>query len=154
LGLPAQSSAADSTRAVLQALRAGHPYSRWLAILDNADDIKAIEGLIPDGPGHVLITSTNAEWGETAYTVDVDVFKRHESIQHLTERARTISEAEANRIAEALGDLPVAVAAAGAWLAETGTSVDEYLRQIDLHGPRALVPGSGSDPRVEATWDL
>ena len=59
---------------------------------------------------------------------------------------------EADRIAEPLGDLPIAVAAAGAWLAETGTTVDEYLRQIEQHGPR--VPGPRPPVRVEATWDL
>ena len=58
----------------------------------------------------------------------------------------SLTEEEADRIADALGDLAVAVAAAGAYLADTGTPVDAYLEQIERHGSMALP--------VEATWDL
>ncbi len=61
--------------------------------------------------------------------------------------------ADAGRIAELLGDLPIAVAAAGAWLADTGNSVDEYLRQIARLGPRILREPM-SNLSVEATWNL
>jgi tetratricopeptide (TPR) repeat protein len=65
-----------------------------------------------------------------------------------------MSDVDADRIAKAVGDLPIAVAAAGAWLAATGEAVDGYLEQIAEHGPRVLVTASDSDRRVEATWDL
>ena len=53
-------------------------------------------------------------------------------------------------MAQALGDLPIAVAAAGAWLAETGTPVTEYLHAIER-------PSAGTrsvQAAWEAGWDL
>ncbi|MGC5017729.1 FxSxx-COOH system tetratricopeptide repeat protein [Micromonospora sp. DT47] len=136
----------DTVRSVLQALGRGEPYERWLVVFDNAEELDQIEQFLPQGPGHVLLTSRNRAWGDRANPIQVDVFDRTESVAHLAQRVPAISAEEADRVAEALGDLPIAVAAAGAWLADTGTSVADYLRQIERHGPSAL--------SVEATWDL
>ena len=155
LQLPAHPNPADTTRAVLQALGRGEPYRRWLLVLDNADDVAAIEPYLPRTGGHILVTSSDQSWAERATAIQVDVFSRTESVSHLTGRVRGITAEEADRIADALGDLPIAVASAGAWLAETGTAVDDYLEQIELHGPKALEPSEvGPGRRVEATWDL
>ncbi|MFG1868186.1 FxSxx-COOH system tetratricopeptide repeat protein [Micromonospora arborensis] len=146
LGVLAGPTLPDTVRSVLQVLSRGEPYERWLVVLDNAEELDQIEPFLPQGPGHVLLTSRNRAWGDRANPIQVDVFDRTESVAHLAQRVPTISAEEADRVAEALGDLPIAVAAAGAWLADTGTSVADYLRQIERHGPSAL--------SVEATWDL
>ncbi|MET8349337.1 MULTISPECIES: FxSxx-COOH system tetratricopeptide repeat protein [unclassified Micromonospora] len=146
LGIAAGPTLPDTVRSVLQVLGRGEPYERWLVVLDNAEELDQIEPFLPQGPGHVLLTSRNRAWGDRANPIQVDVFDRTESVAHLAQRVPTISAEEADRVAEALGDLPIAVAAAGAWLADTGTSVADYLRQIERHGPSAL--------SVEATWDL
>jgi MinD-like ATPase involved in chromosome partitioning or flagellar assembly/tetratricopeptide (TPR) repeat protein len=157
LGIPAQPNVADNTRVVLNALSRGEPYSRWLVIFDNAEDLLRVDQFLPQGRGHVLITSRDPRWGDRAHPIAVDVFERRESIQHLRQRVPTIGRDEANRVAEVLGDLPIAIAAAGAWLADTGAPIEEYLRQIERHGPDLKRPGEGeaeSSPSVEATWDL
>ncbi|MET7880440.1 FxSxx-COOH system tetratricopeptide repeat protein [Micromonospora profundi] len=146
LGVLAGPTLPDTVRSVLQVLSRGEPYERWLVVLDNAEELDQIEPFLPRGPGHVLLTSRNRAWGDRANPIQVDVFDRSESVQHLTQRVPAISVEDADRVAEALGDLPIAVAAAGAWLADTGTPVADYLRQIERHGPSAL--------SVEATWDL
>ncbi|MFI6067974.1 FxSxx-COOH system tetratricopeptide repeat protein [Micromonospora sp. NPDC051227] len=146
LGILVGPTLPDTVRSVLQVLGRGEPYERWLVVFDNAEELDQIEPFLPQGPGHVLLTSRNRAWGDRANPIQVDVFKRTESVAHLAQRVPTISADEADRVAEALGDLPIAVAAAGAWLADTGTSVADYLRQIERHGPTAL--------SVEATWDL
>ena len=143
---PAPTRAAMA-RSVLDALRTGAVAARWLLVFDNAgepgDDLK---DLLPQGKGgHVLITSRDQDWSQHAHDLQVDVFRREESVAHLRSRAPALTPAEAGRIGGALGDLPIAVATAAAWLAETGTGAHEYLRQIEER--------EGRNP-WEATWDL
>ena len=151
LGVAASDSNRDNARAVLQALR--RTDLRWLIIMDNADEVEGVLPYIPDGRGHVLITSRNLQWVDKATTMPVDVFKRAESIQHLTTRVPTIRVEQADKVAALLGDLPIAIAAAGAWLSDTGSSVDEYLAQVARFGPRVVMEPH-SNVSVEATWEL
>ncbi len=127
IDVPAGRTREDTAKASLQALSRGQPYDRWLVVFDNAEDLDGVGPFLPRGKGHVLITSRNSAWGHRAYPIQVDVFQRHESVKYLLRRVDAMTPEEADRVAETLGDLPIAVAAAGAWLAETGTPVAEYL---------------------------
>jgi hypothetical protein len=121
-------SATDpTTAAVARLLGALRERDRWLLIFDNAEDPGALARYLPGGGGHVLITSRNPGWDELATPVDVDVLARGESITLLRRRAPQLTEGEAGRVAAALGDLPLALAQAGAYLAETATGVEDYL---------------------------
>jgi tetratricopeptide (TPR) repeat protein len=100
---------------------------RWLLIFDNVEDPAALAGYLPGSGGQVLITSRNPGWRELATPVRVEVFDRGESIALLRRRAPQLTEDEAGRIAETLGDLPLALAQAGAHLADTATGADDYL---------------------------
>ena len=151
LGLTPSESNRDNARAVLQALR--HTDLRWLLIMDNADEVEGVLPYLPEGRGHVLITSRNLQWAEKATAVQVDVFKREESKQHLIERVPTMTEDQADRIAALLGDLPIAITAAAAWLADTGSSVEQYLTEIVRSGAGAVMEPN-SNESVEATWEL
>ncbi|MCW3842874.1 FxSxx-COOH system tetratricopeptide repeat protein [Micromonospora yasonensis] len=153
LGLNLSSSVPEGAQAVKQALSRGEAGLRWLVIFDNAEQAARIERLLPNGPGHIIITSQGTGWGEQAQVLAVDVFDRAESVNHLRRLLPTLTERDANRIAEALGDLPIAVAAAAAWLVETRSPVSEYLQAIEEGNLGAL--GSESDiGRVEAAWRL
>ncbi|GAA1562285.1 hypothetical protein GCM10009827_099750 [Dactylosporangium maewongense] len=151
LGVPARQSTPEYARAVLQSLQ--HTDKRWLIVFDNAEDAPGIEQYLPTGTGHVIITSRMSTWGERVKLLPVNVFTRDESKQHLRQRVPTMQDVDAGRIAELLGDLPIAVAAAAAWLADTGNAVDEYLVHIARSGPRGLREPQ-SDTPIEATWDL
>ena len=144
LGLEAPSATGIdvTTSGVLDALRRGEPFSRWLLIFDNADQPEALLSLIPDGPGDVLITSRNHRWQAVVETVQLDVFERAESIQFLLKRVpKGLAEADADRLAEKLGDLPLALVQAGAVLYEGGMVVDEYLRLLDGRVTQILTEG-------------
>ncbi|GAA4573702.1 FxSxx-COOH system tetratricopeptide repeat protein [Planotetraspora kaengkrachanensis] len=159
LGLPssAATSVVDASEAVLDALRRGEPYSRWLLIFDNADEPEDINELVPRGPGHVLITSRNFAWQSVVDTVPVDVFSREESVQFLKKRvAASIAEPEASRLAEELGDLPLALEQAGALQAETGMSVDTYLDLLAKQAARLLDANKPADYPLSMTaaWSL
>ena len=112
LGLASASVAGidDAVAAVLDALRRGEPYDRWLLIFDNADQPEDLNEFIPREPGHALITSRDNRWDTVADTILVDVFSRSESVEFLNRRVPTgIAEADAGRLAEELGDLPLAL---------------------------------------------
>ena len=117
----------STTAAVARLLGVLRERDRWLLIFDNAEDPVALASYLPGGGGQVVITSRNPGWHELASPVRIDVFERGESIALLRRRAPQLTEDEAGRVAEALGDLPLALAQAGAHLADTATGVQGYL---------------------------
>ncbi len=148
--------AAKAARNVLQLLEQGKTGLRWLLVFDSADDIGAVEPLLPPGGGHVLITSRNRDWAEKARVLPLDVFTRQESIAHLSTRLPSIGEEEAAKVAVLLGDLPLAVATAGAWLAESGTPVADYVDELERRAPHVLSLTVLADypESVPHAWDL
>lgn len=143
--------------AVMDALRRGEPYRRWLLVYDNADQPEEIGELIPGGPGDVIITSRNNRWAAKVETVEVDVFSRTESTEFLSRRVSTaITESDAGRLAQELGDLPLALEQAGALQAETGMSADEYLQLLSEQPTQIMAEGKSADyPRsMTAAWML
>ena len=143
--------------AVLDALRRGEPFSRWLLIFDNADEPDELFNIIPQGPGDVLITSRNNRWQSVFDTVQLNVFARAESKEFLIKRAlKGLSESDADRLADKLGDLPLALEQAGAVQAEGGMSVDEYLRLLEEHATQIMAEGKSVEypMSMTAAWKL
>ncbi len=154
LGVPGEGSIADHAKAVLRMLERGQErVGRWLMVFDNAEEVEPISSYLPETGGHVVITSRNPQWSDRGQTIQVEVFERRESVSHLRQRLASIRPEQAGRVAELLGDLPIAIAAAGAWLAETGTPVEDYLHDIEQQGPAGIRSGP-DNPSVEKTWDL
>jgi cellulose biosynthesis protein BcsQ/tetratricopeptide (TPR) repeat protein len=151
-------------RTVLTALRRGEPYQDWLIIFDNAEDPEEIAPLTPTGPGHVIITTRNQDWGaDKAELVGIDVFSRPESIELLKRRRQSMSDVDADRLADRLGDLPLALEQAAVWLSETAMGVEEYLQLFDEHerANRQRETPAGQEGRSEtypasvaATWSI
>jgi tetratricopeptide (TPR) repeat protein len=116
---------------VREALRAGTPYGNWLLVFDNAENPETVRGYFPEeGTGKVLITSRNQEWSAIAESLEVDVFTRAESVRLLQRRNPTLPQPDADRLAGALGDLPLAIEHASAWLHATDMAVGDYLDLI------------------------
>ncbi|WP_045745396.1 FxSxx-COOH system tetratricopeptide repeat protein [Actinoplanes rectilineatus] len=146
----------ERVRLVLESLRLG---SRWLLVLDNADDPEAFRGLVPPSGGHVLITSRNPSWSEDTEIIQVDAFAREESVALLRRRAPHVAEGDAAELAELLGDLPLAVEQAGAWLKATAMPVERYVEMLRDELPRMLAqPAPGPELQypdsAAATWLL
>jgi tetratricopeptide (TPR) repeat protein len=138
--------------AVLDALRLGDPYSRWLIVFDNADQPEDLKKLIPQGPGDVLITSRNHRWQSVINTIPMNVFERSESMEFLLKRVpKGLTDMDANRLARMLGDLPLALEQAGAMLSETGMPADEYLRLLDEHVTKIMAEGKSPDYPLSMT---
>ena len=159
LGLPPATSSGieEAANAVLAKLQRGEPFSNWLLIFDNADQPEDINEVIPRGPGHVLITSRNHRWKGVVKTVGIDVFSRRESVEFLEKRVpHAMSPGDADRLADALGDLPLALEQAGALQAETGMSIDEYLLLLKERTSQLLSEGKPTEypTSMTAAWGL
>jgi Tetratricopeptide repeat len=157
LAAPSASGIDATTQGVIDALRRGEPYSRWLLIFDNADQPEELLPFIPGGPGDVLITSRNHRWGPIVETIALDVFQRTESVQFLMKRGpRSLTEADADLLAESLGDLPLALEQAGAVLYESLMSVNEYLRLLDERVTEILSQGIAREypTSMTAAWQI
>jgi tetratricopeptide (TPR) repeat protein len=156
LNVRAGDSFSDTAQAVRDALRRGAPYSHWLLIFDNADEPADLQPYFPGGPGHVLVTSRNIAWSDVAESIEVDVFARAESVEHLRRKVPVLTEADARLVADALGDLPLAIEQAGAWLATTGMTVAEYVEALKTQFTQILDLGQPDNypVPVAATWRL
>jgi hypothetical protein len=157
IGLPAGSAGA-AVRLVVDSLRKRRPpFERWLLVFDNAESPAEVTPFFPPS-GHIIVTSRNPEWAGVARTVEVRVFSRHESVELLRRQVADIHGPDTDRLADALGDLPLAVAQAAAWRAQTGMAVDEYLQLIDRNLPDLLAGRSQLDTEparsVEAVWSM
>ena len=123
-----------------------HQRGRWLLVFDNAEGPAAITPWLPGGIGHVLITSRARAWAELAAPVEVDVLARAESVALLRHRVPGISAADADRLAAELGDLPLAVAQAAGFMAETGTSAARYLELLRTQAGQLLDQAASGSP--------
>ncbi|NUS29512.1 MAG: toll/interleukin-1 receptor domain-containing protein [Streptomyces sp.] len=112
-------------------------HDRWLIVLDNADDPSALPTWLPEGPGHVLITSRNPSWRGLARSVALDSFTRTDSIRYLKSHLPGVRNTEANALADDLGDLPLALTQAVGVVA-SGMTVDTYRARL-LHNTAELL---------------
>lgn len=158
LGVGAEANVA--VQRVIDALRGGPGRKvppNWLLVFDNAEDPEEVLPFLPTGgPGRILVTSRNSRWLTMARGLEVDVFERAESKALLGRRGPDITDDEADRLAEALGDLPLAVEQAAAWRAETGMPADEYLELLNEKLLELLTMSQPVDygRPVAAAWNL
>ena len=121
---------------------------RWLLVFDNAENPADVTRVAARRAGHVLITSRERGWDEIAAPVEVDVLARAESVAILQARVTGLAEADADRLAAELGDLPLAIAQAAGFMAETGMAAAEYLDLLRTRAGQLLEQGrAGSYPR-------
>ncbi|MBN1173204.1 MAG: hypothetical protein JXA67_13605 [Micromonosporaceae bacterium] len=149
LGLPASQDKQQHARTVLNAL--GATQHRWLLVYDNAEQPEEIISLVPSAGGHVILTSRNSDWATRWNAIEVDVFKRIESIELLGKRDTRITREAANALAEKLGDLPLALEQAVNFQIATGMPVEEYLDLFDERVRDLLNEGKPSDYHTTTT---
>ncbi len=129
----------------------------WLLIFDNAAKPESIDAYLPQGGGgHVIISSRNQSWGGVARMLPVDIFTPAESIEFLRKRTGRDDEEAAKALAEALGNLPLALEQAGAYIQETGISLSAYLKLFQERQKELLSRGKPEayPDTVVTTWDL
>jgi tetratricopeptide (TPR) repeat protein len=132
-------------------------HDRWLLVFDNANRPEELTPLLPPaGRGQVLVTSRWAAWGEWARPMQLKVMSRKEAVAFVGRRTGTTDEQIAAALAEAMGDLPLALAEAAAYIEQTQLGLYNYLRlvqerAVDLFGLRQP---TGAQRRVATVWSL
>ena len=122
-------------RRFLDQLRSADTTDR-LFVFDNVENSDDLRGLIAEGNGvRVIITTTrHLDWDSLGWLpLTVGVFDREQSITLLCGRTGDAHRDAADRIADALGDLPVAVTQAAATANSGRYSLSNYLERLSNH---------------------
>ena len=120
-------------------LESGEPSDR-LIVFDNVEDINHLTKLVPRGDGlRVVVTTTNdCGWKNQSWeSIKVGVFSREDSIKCLLRITDSKDREAADAVAQKLGDLPLAIAQAGATACAEDFTLDEYLTCLDDYSSRA-----------------
>ena len=159
LRLP-EADRADDADAQIRAVRGwleSPDSGRWLLVFDNVERPEVLRGYLPTRhAGHVLVTTRRSHWpgGET---VEVSTMERAESVELLLRLSGQSDAGAADRLAEALGDFPLALAQAAGYLRESGLAVGDYLELYREHRAGLLRHGAPPDDYKQtafATLDL
>jgi len=120
----------------------------WLLVFDNATGPDACTDYLPrPNTGHVLITSRFQAWRGVAEPMPVQKLAREESVAFLKKRTGRDEADAAHELAEALGDLPLALEHAAAYVEAADISTAEYLSRFRAYPKKLLAP-------VEATFEI
>ncbi len=158
LGLETGTELGDRIRAVQEALRTGRPYRKWLVVFDSADDMEQIEDLLPEGNGHVLLTTLTQDWAATGTVSEIEIrpFERVESIAYARRRAERLTVEEADQLADAVEDLPLLLAQTSAWLATNPMAAKDYIELIRRGSPSQIAIRISSDYSMgfQTSWSI
>lgn len=151
LGLRDPSGTADALTRVQNEL--ANRTRPWLLVLDNITDAAVVDALTPSaGPGHVIVTSQLTAW--PAGAVEIPVLERAVAVEYMLAHARETDAAEAGRLVDALGCLPLALAQAANYLRSTGHTMAEYNLRLSSSPTQLLLRGIPGDygKAVAGAW--
>jgi tetratricopeptide (TPR) repeat protein len=153
---PSQNADEDS-RAALRELNAATPR---LLILDNAPDEHSVQHWLPTAGGcRTIVTSRFTPWSAVVNVISVDILAREAARDLLLRRSGLAGDAHsrgADRLADQLGRLPLALEQAAAFMGKAGIDFDEYLalytrRRLELLSERSF-GGTHYPESVATTW--
>jgi hypothetical protein len=131
----------------------------WLLIFDNAEEPTKLQPYLPKRGGHCLVTSRNQNWRGRAGQVELRPMERAEAVEFLLKRTGQADKEAAGELAELLGDLPLALEQAGAYVEVTGRDLRSYIGLFRNSLEKVLAaeraqPATGYPETVLTTWEL
>lgn len=130
----------------------------WLLVFDNANRRDDIRDYLPrSSTGHVIVTSRDRDWKGVAHPLEVKKMPRAESVEFLLKRTSQEDAESAALLADELGDLPLALEQAGAYIDATSETLASYLELFREHHARLLrrgTPSTNYPDTVATTWDI
>lgn len=120
---------------------------RWLFVFDDADSPATVRRFLRDADPRwtVLVTSRTPHWSQLGERYELTGFDRHRSTLLLTRRVDGLSASDADRIAEVLGDLPLALDQAAQYLEGSPVGAGQYVRHVERRTRAMLDRGIDSD---------
>ena len=134
-------------------------HAGWLLVFDNAVDPEDLGDFLPRGPAkRILITSRHRDWSSMAHPIAVQTWPRNEATAFLRKRTNQEDAPAAGKLAEALGDLPLALEQAAAYMKASSLSFHKYLslftaRRAELW-QEERPPAAYHQDTVATTWSL
>ncbi|WP_416211479.1 FxSxx-COOH system tetratricopeptide repeat protein, partial [Frankia sp. Cas3] len=111
----------------------------WLLVYDNAADAAVVTEFLPPSPGRLIVTCRDpALYRVGATLVEVGEFTRDETIELLRRHVPSLETSTADQLGRVLGDLPLAVDQAGAFLAASGMTATSYIDHLGAHAQLLL----------------
>lgn len=128
--------------------------SGWLIVFDNATDPQSLRHLLPEGPGEVVITSTNPNWRPVAEPYPVGPLSNDEAVALLVRAGGVAADAATRELAEVLGGLPLALVQAGSYVQAVGGDWPLYRAELRERAPELFGEGRPVDYErtVSTTW--
>ena len=138
---------AEKQEIIIEAMKTWlQDYRYWLLILDNADELALLPDFLPHVlGGHLLITTRASSTGRLARRIEVQTFTEEQGALFLLRRASFLppdaplsqapapDQVRAQEITRELGGLPLALDQAGAYLEQTGYSLEDYQKVYQNH---------------------
>ncbi len=166
LDLPEQSAPQDKVRAAVVLWLRQHP--GWLLIIDNVDTGEAqdaVEALLAElvGGGHVIITSRRPHWSAAVSTHELGELDDDATMAFLLERTEKFrrkapdDRQQALDLGRELGNLALALAQAGAYIAKQTSSFAGYRKELEISRRRLMRWSEarmmeGYKKNVASTW--
>ena len=132
-------------------LESGEPSDR-LIVFDNVKDINDLIKLVPRGDGlRVVVTTTNdCGWKNQSWdSIKIGVFSREDSIKCLLRITDSEDLEAADAVAQKLGDLPLAIAQAGATACAEDWTLKKYLVRLKRYSSSIVIKPVRGDSYTE-----
>ena len=126
-----------------------------LIVFDNVKDIDDLTGLVPRGDGlRVVVTTTNdCGWKNQSWeSIKIGVFSREDSIKCLLRITDSKDLEAADAVAQKLGDLPLAIAQAGATACAEDWTLKKYLVRLKRYSISRVIKPVRGDSYTEDVY--
>lgn len=151
LGLPVESDRIKIITSVRSWLERN---SGWLLVFDNTIDEDKLKDFIPrSDTGHVLVTSSNPNWSKV---MEVKRFERQDSVKFISNRTGQDDHKAADKLAHEMGDLPLALEHACAYIQSTRSPLVKYV-ELYRTNPKKLISKQIAGKKGEDilyTWQI
>jgi tetratricopeptide (TPR) repeat protein len=137
-------------------------HTGWLLILDNIEDLNLVDQFVPvDRQGAVLLTTRQQATEPIAQALELGPLPENDGILFLLKRTKKLTfdlsldsvpardVAEARTITRALGNLPLALDQAGAYILETRCALPDYLELFRKHQAELLRRRAGREIPID-----